>query len=163
MGLKHTDNSDTDKLGNSFRRTLVGLKPHRHHRRRGAAGFRRTLVGLKRTPSRVCWLCEMGFRRTLVGLKRQRQMVTVHHVNAFQTDPRGVEASRWTMSSPANPGFRRTLVGLKRPGGRMGRSHRRLFQTDPRGVEATVSDAVHSVGGSFQTDPRGVEARRREY
>jgi len=75
-----------------------------------------------------------GFRRTLVGLKQavfveRRDQFIAFQTNprgveasipasasprsGFQTNPRGVEARRTTRSPATRAGFRRTLVGLK--------------------------------------------------
>jgi hypothetical protein len=123
--------------------------------KRLCVGFRRTLVGLKR-PVRFIGGVRASFRRTLVGLKPP-MYGNAESVIAFQTNPRGVEATVPTLKATTASSFRRTLVGLKhaRRDRRRGRAQ---FQTNPRGVEAGAARPISRQRCKFQTNPRGVEA-----
>jgi len=100
--------------------------------------FRRTLVGSKRSHVSAVVHVPLGFRRTLVGSKPVDVRVPVAGRVEFQTNPRGVEATR--------------RVSGKRTGGSVsdepswGRS---------QGLKPTLETT-----GEFQTNPRGVEAAK---
>jgi len=76
--------------------------------------FRRTLVGLKRASAAARGADRQAFQTNPRGVEAVGPAGASRLRCRFQTNPRGVEARSGPCSKSSGTGFRRTLVGLKR-------------------------------------------------